>query len=259
MSSGRSLRRRSSSNGRRNPMLPPHPSSPSLRRGTPPTTPRKSEPNDDILHKCYSEPLLPGFAGGSGDNDRITVSDGRLYRPMTCTNVFSTSEHLRGSEKVYQEDYKVVVTVTLEGSTGPVRTMVKLGSSVDETIKLALDQYSKEGRNPSMDKDSASQYELHLSYFSFQSLDGSGVIGSLRSRNFFLRKRKTSNDVKTKALDSEMDSPEVAAASASAESDDSWQPCALMVFLPAYISRKIAMILSRIRKLWEMFGCLHEA
>ena len=69
----------------------------------------------------------------------------------------------------YKKDAKVVVNVTVEGSPGPVRTMVKLGSSVDDTIKLVVDKYSEEGRTPKLDKDAALTYELHHSYFSLQS------------------------------------------------------------------------------------------
>ena len=69
----------------------------------------------------------------------------------------------------YKKDAKVVVNVTVEGSPGPVRTMVKLGSSVDDTIKLVVDKYSEEGRTPKLDKDAALTYELHHSHFSLQS------------------------------------------------------------------------------------------
>lgn len=69
----------------------------------------------------------------------------------------------------YMKDAKVVLNVSVEGSPGPVRAMVKLGSTVDETIKLVVDKYSKEGRTPKLDKDEALSFELHQSYFSLQS------------------------------------------------------------------------------------------
>lgn len=71
--------------------------------------------------------------------------------------------------QVYPEDSKVVICVTVEGSPGPIRTMVKLSSNVEQAIKLVIDEYAKEGRSPPLDKDVASQYELHLSYFSLES------------------------------------------------------------------------------------------
>ena len=69
----------------------------------------------------------------------------------------------------YKKDAKVVLNVTVEGSTGPIKTMVKLGSSVEETINNIVDKYNEEGRNPKLDKDAASSLELHHSYFSLQS------------------------------------------------------------------------------------------
>ncbi|PHT92585.1 hypothetical protein T459_00467 [Capsicum annuum] len=56
-------------------------------------------------------------------------------------------------QKGYKKEAKVVIDVTVEGSPGPVRTMVKLGSSVDETIRLVIDKYSEEGRTPRLDKN----------------------------------------------------------------------------------------------------------
>ena len=69
----------------------------------------------------------------------------------------------------YNKDSKVVVNVTVEGSPGPIRAMVKLGSSVGETIRLVIDKYSEEGRSPLVDKDSALTFELHHSHFSLES------------------------------------------------------------------------------------------
>ncbi|PHU28410.1 hypothetical protein BC332_00503 [Capsicum chinense] len=56
-------------------------------------------------------------------------------------------------QKRYKKGAKVVIDVTVEGSPGPVRTMVELGSSVDETIRLVIDKYSEEGRTPRLDKN----------------------------------------------------------------------------------------------------------
>lgn len=61
-----------------------------------------------------------------------------------------------------------MINVTVEGSPGPIRTMVKLGSNVEEITKLVVNKYNEEGRTPLMDKDAFSTYELHHSYFSLQ-------------------------------------------------------------------------------------------
>ncbi|KAH8513561.1 hypothetical protein H0E87_006722 [Populus deltoides] len=167
---------------------PPNPSpSPSTRTPPPRRSVKPSKPIK-ILKRCSSEPMM---GWGSGTEDSIDQqkqrrsflfyeSDGGrgvLFRPHTCTDVFLSSPSLimptnfspRSSfDQGYKKDAKVVVNVTVEGSPGPVRTMVKLGSSVDDTIKLVVDKYSEEGRTPKLDKDAALTYELHHSYFSLQ-------------------------------------------------------------------------------------------
>lgn len=71
----------------------------------------------------------------------------------------------------YKKDAKVVINVTVEGSPGPVRAMVKLGSNVDDTIKLVVAKYVEEGRTPKLEPTtSPSSFELHRSYFSLQSM-----------------------------------------------------------------------------------------
>lgn len=68
----------------------------------------------------------------------------------------------------YREDAKVVVNVMVEGSPGPVRAMVSLGASIEDTIKLVVDKYGQERRSPRLDRHALSTFELHDSYFSLQ-------------------------------------------------------------------------------------------
>ncbi|KAF9689442.1 hypothetical protein SADUNF_Sadunf01G0092600 [Salix dunnii] len=139
-------------------------------------------------------------------------SGGVLFRPHTCTDVFASSPSLimptsfsphSSFDQGYKKDAKVVINVTIEGSPGPVRTMVKLGSKVEDTIKLVVDKYNEEGRTPKL--DAASTCELHLSYFSLQSqsryqlcfsvltgLDRSELVGDVGSRSFYLRSSSSS-------------------------------------------------------------------
>lgn len=67
------------------------------------------------------------------------------------------------------EEVKVVVNVTVEGSPGPVRAMVRLGASVEEAIGVVLDRYGREGRTPKLDSSAASSFQLHHSHFSLHS------------------------------------------------------------------------------------------
>ncbi|KAL2516933.1 Uncharacterized protein Adt_13180 [Abeliophyllum distichum] len=109
-----------------------------------------------ILQRCKSEPALPevrGCPGGEGSRrEKLVVEEGEgvLYRPRTCMDIFSPPESLvPRSPRIYPEGYnknaKVVVNVTVEGSPGPVRTMLKLGSSVEETVKIVVKKYNDEG------------------------------------------------------------------------------------------------------------------
>lgn len=83
------------------------------------------------------------------------------------TSASETGNGFQIQESSYNRDAKVVVTVTVEGSPGPIRAMVKLGSSVEETIKHVLNRYGKEGRTPKLDNNTSS-FELHCSYFSLE-------------------------------------------------------------------------------------------
>lgn len=57
--------------------------------------------------------------------------------------------------------------MTVEGSPGPVRAMVRLGSSVEDTIRLVMDRYGREGRAPKLlPHDAPASFELHPSHFS---------------------------------------------------------------------------------------------
>ncbi|KAK4557996.1 hypothetical protein RGQ29_007659 [Quercus rubra] len=253
----RSIRRRySATRGRKS--RPPNPS-PSPRRRTPPPrrSARQQAPSKPIgiLKRCFSDPMLLSSASVSSysDDDRsLRSEDGVLFRPQTCYDVFGSSSSLPGfsprSHEGYKKDAKVVVNVTVEGSPGPVRTMVKLGASVEETIKVVVDKYSKEGRTPKLDQGAPPSFELHNSYFSLKSLDKSELIGDVGSRSFYLRK------------------------CCSGHSSNGASPCASEIappkencpppipppafLLPSVIARKISKIFRRTRRLWKLLVCL---
>lgn len=60
-----------------------------------------------------------------------------------------------------------MVNVTIEGTCGPIQTMVKLGSNVEETIRLVLNKYKEQGRRPHLDHSSL--FKLYTSHFSLES------------------------------------------------------------------------------------------
>ncbi|XP_068669649.1 uncharacterized protein At4g22758-like [Aristolochia californica] len=155
----------------------------------PPKTTRRK------LQRSSSEPLLV-VPSVLQDDDAEDGSQLLLLRLQTCLDIFPSSlpSSSRSSliHERYGDDSKVVVSVIVEGSPGPVRTMVRLGASVEETIKIVVDKYRDEGRSPQLGRDAPHSFELHHSYFSLESLNKTDKIGSAGSRNFFLR--KSNND-----------------------------------------------------------------
>ncbi|KAE8661794.1 Detected protein of unknown function [Hibiscus syriacus] len=248
----------------RRPRLP-HPSS-SPRLQTPPPHRRslkKSSKCGKILKRSASEPCLwssftedqqtrSGFLGSE-------TEEGPLFRPQTCTDVFASSPSLSAlcspssslrlgfefGTHVYNKDAKVVINVSVEGSPGPVRTMVKLGSSVDDTIKLVVNKYVEEGRTPKL--DSSSGLELHHSYFSLQSLDKSMSIGDAGSRSFYLRKNSSGHSSNGASFVSEINPPRPNSPPAVPH------PAYLV---PGFVARKLSKIVRRTRRLWKFLVCL---
>ncbi|XP_050377652.1 uncharacterized protein At4g22758 [Argentina anserina] len=259
--SERSLRRRSqaTSGGRRTRLSSP---SPSPHRKTPQTkrspVKRRSKPIK-ILKRCSSEPLLRSPVSDFGEEvvaphvgrELRSEPEGVLFRPQTCVDVFASSPTLMmpfspNNHEAYKKDAKVVLNVSVEGSPGPVRAMVKLGSTVEETIKLVIDKYSKEGRTPKLLKDDASSFELHHSYFSLQSLDKSDLIGDVGSRSFYLRKSSIKNDGGSTA------SLEVNLVRANSPPP----PACPGLLLPNFIARRLSKCVRRTHRLWKVILCM---
>ncbi|XP_019172642.1 PREDICTED: uncharacterized protein At4g22758 [Ipomoea nil] len=229
--------------------LSPSPSPLGHRRSRPVPVPvrRRSskQPLIRALKRCGSEPLLPSAASSPDDGGwNLTPPQQEvLFRPHTCTDIFSTPDYFVKISPAnhhfpgYNKESKVVVNVTFEGCPGPVRTMVKLGTSVDETIRLAINKYSEEGRSPHLNTNGVSSFDLYQSNFSLQSLSKSELIGDVGSRSFYLRKSSKN-----------MSRGEVSTTSLNSDSDE-------YVSLAEFFSRKINKILRRSGKLCQFFGC----
>ncbi|XP_015083757.1 uncharacterized protein At4g22758 isoform X1 [Solanum pennellii] len=234
--------------------LKPSPSG--RRRFTPVPVNRRSskqhrDTNYKALERSKSEPcvLKIGFVDFEDDDPRDATAQSLeiLFRPQTCSDLFVSPDYLiSGSppnfQKGYKKDAKVVVNVTVEGSPGAVRTMVKLGSSVDETIRLVIDKYSEEGRTPRLDKNrDDSSFQLYQSHFSLQSLSNTDVIGDVGSRSFYLRKSNNNGS------NPEITSDQIAPVRANSQS--------LIVF-DGFFRRKINKIFRRTCRLWKFLGCM---
>uniref|UniRef100_A0ACD5Z9D8 Uncharacterized protein n=1 Tax=Avena sativa TaxID=4498 RepID=A0ACD5Z9D8_AVESA len=100
-----------------------------------------------------------------------------LERPHTCYDVFALDSPFASSTSLASsppdrkpwEEAKVVVSVTVEGSAGPVKAMVRLGSTIREAIAAVVERYDREGRSPRLDPASADSFQLHHSHFCLES------------------------------------------------------------------------------------------
>ncbi|KAL8101251.1 uncharacterized protein At4g22758 [Apium graveolens] len=238
----------------RKPKLP-QPSSSSSYRSTTTLRPRRILKSSHVLKRCNSDPLL----GNSLFNDNPRTEDHRslastselvIFRGQTCADIFCPGENslVQSPPKFegYNRDAKVVVNVTVEGSPGPVRAMLKLGSTVEETIRLVVNKYGEEGRSPHLDKHAASSFELHSSHFSLQSLNKSDMIGEAGSRSFYLRK---SSSTRTGESASSSFIQDIVCVNNGPRPPH-------FLFLPAFITRRIDKFIRRTKKLWKIMGCI---
>ncbi|KAL2902253.1 hypothetical protein RDABS01_027335 [Bienertia sinuspersici] len=260
---------------------PPHlprqsqPSSPGYR--TSPKKPKQPRPKlSRVMSKCYSEPLLfqpiSDQYNNNNNNNNLVVGDCRSFDSgeggvlsrfhtlddvLSCTPQFNDSPSSRIYAS-YDKDAKVLITVTVEGSPGPIRTLVKLGTSVEDTINLVVQRYGEEGRTPHLDKDSYS-FDLHVSYFSLQSLDRTDAIGEAGSRSFYLRKNnnnyheRCSSKVARTAL-TLSDGIQYDNANTSMLSPKQLRPP--MGVFPPFIARKLNKIERRFLRVFKVLGCL---
>ncbi|CAA0815002.1 Unknown protein [Striga hermonthica] len=114
-----------------------------------------------------------------------------LPRPRTVPDLLSG----RGSSWSSAEDAaaaapqkltKLLLNVTIQRSLGAVRVVMPLEATVEDLIAAVLRQYAREQRLPALSSHDASDFDLHYSQFSLQSLDRGEKLVGLSSRNFFL-------------------------------------------------------------------------
>lgn len=80
---------------------------------------------------------------------------------------------------------KLLVNVTVEQSSGPLRLLLSKDATVEDVIKATLVLYAKEGRKPLLSNDPTS-FGLHYSQFCIDCLNLADKTKDLGSRNFFL-------------------------------------------------------------------------
>ncbi|KAM0890390.1 hypothetical protein ACQ4PT_027077 [Festuca glaucescens] len=195
---GRSPARRGGSSGAgrrlRLPVHPPH--GPRSRKRAEGRTLKRSASEPTLWYDARVHP-------GPQDLSPPSPPPPPLERPHTCYDVFAVDSPLASSATLVSslpdrkpwEEARVVVSVTVEGSAGPVKAMVRLGSSIREAIAAVVERYDREGRSPRLDPASADSFQLHHSHFCLESLNKNDKIGDVGGRNFYLHKNDGSNGI----------------------------------------------------------------
>ncbi|GLJ46420.1 hypothetical protein SUGI_0978270 [Cryptomeria japonica] len=201
------------------------------------------------LRRTASEPNL--WQGALHWDDEDLEKEGKmkkkekfLWRPQTLSDLFDgfytvsalpprtpVASIFHKPEKLFAECDKFLVTVTVEGSTGPIKLIVRKEDTVIDLIKLTIDSYAKEGRHPELDSD-INMFELHLSNFSMESLKRSDNVAELGSRTFFLRQENHFDSEPT--LFTPTPGP----------------------FFSSFIFRRMKKIGRRTRKFWKILDCV---
>ncbi|KAK9143696.1 hypothetical protein Syun_013096 [Stephania yunnanensis] len=255
-------RRRTRSRSRTNNTNTPsnnHPYSSSKNRSSIPrlrNNNRSSKPprptNQLPLKRSKSEPILFtnfDFTDRPGIPDESCTV---LYRPQTCLDIFaSQSFHHSPTSNLerFDGDAKVVVSVTVEGSPGPVRALVRLGASVEETIGTVVNKYGEEGRRPLLPGvEELSAFDLHHSHFSLQSINKNVKIGEVGSRSFYLRRNNSS-----RSSNSGKEDLRPSTLTVDVENSVVLSP---FMLISAFLARKFNKIGRRTKKLWKVMGCL---
>ncbi|TKY48613.1 hypothetical protein E2542_SST26034 [Spatholobus suberectus] len=132
----------------------------------------------------------------SSFHGQTAMSVARLRRPRTVSDLMSLINPAgTAPEGLPRQPPKMLLKVTVLRSLAPVQVLMRPEFTVGDLIAAAVRQYVKEGRRPILPTDEASDFDLHYSQFSLESLDRKEKLIELGSRNFFLCPRKPATTV----------------------------------------------------------------
>ncbi|KAL7115951.1 hypothetical protein ACP275_04G213000 [Erythranthe tilingii] len=131
-----------------------------------------------------------------GRDDGV-VAEMILRRPRTAPDLFAGRRSAEDAVAIGAPAKltKLLLNVTIHRCLGAVRVVVPLEATVEDLIAAALRQYAKEARLPVIPPGGASDFDLHYSQFSLESLDRDEKLKELGSRNFFLYPKKAAAEV----------------------------------------------------------------
>ncbi|KAK7341949.1 hypothetical protein VNO80_24890 [Phaseolus coccineus] len=119
------------------------------------------------------------------------MSSTPIRRPMTLPELLlDKNRAAAAAEFVPRQPPKLLLKVTIMGSLGPVQVVMTTESAVGDLVAAAVNQYIKEGRRPILPSNDPSQFDLHYSQFTLESLDKKEKLRDIGSRNFYLCPRK---------------------------------------------------------------------
>lgn len=127
-----------------------------------------------------------------GNNFMSTTAT--IRRPKTVPDLLSYRDNfLPVTEGLPRQPPKLLLKVTVLGSLGPVQMLMKPESTVSDLVETVVRQYIKEARRPILPSSFGSDFELHFSQFSLESLNREEKLVKLGSRNFLLCPKNTAH------------------------------------------------------------------
>ncbi|KAJ7549521.1 hypothetical protein O6H91_07G057300 [Diphasiastrum complanatum] len=138
--------------------------------------------------KMYKTGDARGRAGAlvSSSSSTVQILSQNQSKP-TLKNPFT--QLLSKNQAKAVESSRMLVTVNVSGSTGPLRFLVDVKDPVSRVIELALRAYAREGRLPHLGFN-CSLVELLSTNSNFEALDPAQPVGSLGTRHFLLYRRR---------------------------------------------------------------------
>ncbi|XP_024528380.1 uncharacterized protein LOC112345565 [Selaginella moellendorffii] len=94
---------------------------------------------------------------------------------------------LSSKNRVGKAESKILVTITILGSSGPLRSIADINTTVEQVVETALRAYAAQGRLPVLGSN-AKLFDLYCNDGEFTALKPSQRLGALSCRHFLLHK-----------------------------------------------------------------------
>eukprot|EP00252_Welwitschia_mirabilis_P004131 TRINITY_DN14336_c0_g1_i2.p1 TRINITY_DN14336_c0_g1~~TRINITY_DN14336_c0_g1_i2.p1 ORF type:complete len:224 (-),score=43.54 TRINITY_DN14336_c0_g1_i2:225-896(-) len=152
-----------------------------------------------VVEKNYQPAKMSNSKGPGVPDTRspskksLDAASARQYPKSPLTTL------LRKGQVKTNEVNRLLVTVNVLGSAGPLRFLASSDDTVQKIIEVVLKSYAREGRLPVLGQN-IKQFELYCANGGYEALDPSVNVGSLGTRNFLLCKKQQSKIDEEKEL-----------------------------------------------------------